>query len=128
MMSLKFFIDIIPSALGSTQPLTEMVTRNISWGEGSKCGRSLVLQPYHLHVPTVRISDSLNFLEPSRPFQACTGIAVPFTHFVLCRMLHIIHNLWTVSVRSLAKPTINCTMIRKYHDGMLKFVQNQNSK
>jgi hypothetical protein len=36
MMSLEFFIDINPSdrsmALGSTQPLTEMSTRNISWG------------------------------------------------------------------------------------------------
>jgi hypothetical protein len=33
MVSLEFFIDIIvPTALGSTQPLTEMITRNISWG------------------------------------------------------------------------------------------------
>jgi len=37
MVSLKFFIDN-PSdstmALGLTQPLTEMSTRNISWGYG----------------------------------------------------------------------------------------------
>jgi hypothetical protein len=36
MMSLEFFIDINPSdrtmALESTQPPTEMSTRNISWG------------------------------------------------------------------------------------------------
>jgi hypothetical protein len=36
MVSLGFFIGIIlsvdPMALGSTQPLTEMSTRNISWG------------------------------------------------------------------------------------------------
>jgi hypothetical protein len=32
MVSLEFFIDIILPALGSTQPLTEMSTRNISWG------------------------------------------------------------------------------------------------
>jgi hypothetical protein len=35
-VSLEFFIDINPSnramALGSTQPLTEMSTRRISWG------------------------------------------------------------------------------------------------
>jgi hypothetical protein len=35
-VSLEFFIDINPSdrtmALGSTQPLTEMSTRSISWG------------------------------------------------------------------------------------------------
>jgi hypothetical protein len=75
------------------------------------------IKPYHLHEPTVRISESLNLLEPSGPFQACAGIAVPFTLFVLCRtsMLHIIHNLWTVSVRSLANPTVNCTVIPKYH-------------
>jgi len=36
MMSLEFFTDIIlpirTMALGSTQPLTEMSTRSISWG------------------------------------------------------------------------------------------------
>jgi len=32
MVSLEFFIYIIFPALGSTQPLTEMSTRNISWG------------------------------------------------------------------------------------------------
>ena len=36
LVSLEFFIDINPSdrtmALGSTQPLTEMSTRSISWG------------------------------------------------------------------------------------------------
>jgi len=32
MVSLEFFIDtILPAALWSTQPLTEMSTRNISW-------------------------------------------------------------------------------------------------
>jgi hypothetical protein len=33
MVSLEFFIDIIVSVtLGSIQPLTEMSTRNLSWG------------------------------------------------------------------------------------------------
>jgi len=33
MVSMEFFIDIIlPTALWSTQPLTEMSTRSISWG------------------------------------------------------------------------------------------------
>jgi hypothetical protein len=35
MVSLEFFTDIILSValtLGSTQPLTEMSTRNLSWG------------------------------------------------------------------------------------------------
>ena len=35
-------------------------------------------QPYHLHVPTVLNSSSLNLLEPSGSVQACNGIALPF--------------------------------------------------
>jgi len=62
-------------ALGLTQPLTEMSTRNISWGvkTASAWGR----QPYHLHVPIVLKSGTLNILEPSGPVQACNGIALP---------------------------------------------------
>jgi len=34
-------------------------------------------QPYHLHVPIVLKSGSLNLLEHSGPAQACNGIALP---------------------------------------------------
>jgi len=34
MLSFEYLIDIIHPALGSTQTLTEMNTRNISWGVG----------------------------------------------------------------------------------------------
>jgi len=34
---------------------------------------------YHLHVPIVLKSGSLNLLEPSGHVQACIGIALPFT-------------------------------------------------
>jgi len=61
-------------ALGSTQPLTKMSTRNISCGV--KAGG---WQPYHLHVLTVSKSRSLNLLEPSGPVQACNEIAFAFT-------------------------------------------------
>ena len=69
-------------ALGLTQPLKEMSIRNISWGV--KVAGVYGWQPYHLHVPTVLISGSLNLLEPSgpvqaRPVQARNGIALPFT-------------------------------------------------
>jgi len=60
-------------ALGLTHPLTEMSTRNISWGV--KSAGALDWQPYHLHVPIVLKSGSLNLLEPSGPVQACKGIA-----------------------------------------------------
>jgi len=46
-----------------TQPLIEMSTRDISW------------KPYHVRVPIVLKSGSLNLLEPSEPVQACNGIA-----------------------------------------------------
>ena len=63
-------------AVGSTQPLTEMSTRSISWGV--KAAGAYGWQPYHLHVSTVLKSGSLNLLEPSGPVQACNGIALPF--------------------------------------------------
>ena len=62
-------------ALESTQPLTEMSTRNISWGV--KKGGALGWQPYHLHVLIVLKSGSLNLLEHSGPVQDCNGIALP---------------------------------------------------
>ena len=63
-------------ALGSTQPLTEMSTRNISWG--IKAAGAYGWQPYHLHVPTVLKSGSLSLLEPSGLVQACNWITLPF--------------------------------------------------
>ena len=56
-------------ALGLTQPLAEMTTRNIS--SGVKAASVEGWQPYHLHVLIVLKSGSLNLLEPSRPVQAC---------------------------------------------------------
>jgi len=58
-------------ALGLTQPLTEMSTRNISWGVKACVG----LTTYHLHVPIVLKSGTLNLLEPSGPVQTCSGTA-----------------------------------------------------
>jgi hypothetical protein len=73
-------IRIFPSgctiAPGLTHCLAEMTTRNISWG---KDGRCVGLKPYHLYVPIVLKSGSLNLLEHSEPIQACNGIALPFT-------------------------------------------------
>ena len=60
-------------ALGSTQPLTEMSTRNISWGV--KAAGAYDWQLYHLHVPIVLKSESLHLLEPSGPVKACNRTA-----------------------------------------------------
>ena len=59
-----------------TQPLTEM--RYQEYFLGVKAAGAYGWQPYHLHVPIVLKSGSLNLLEPSGPVQACNGIALPF--------------------------------------------------
>jgi hypothetical protein len=59
--------------LGSTQHLTEMSTRNISWGV--KEAGAYGWQTYQFYVPIVLKFGSLNFLESSGPVQACNGIA-----------------------------------------------------
>jgi hypothetical protein len=67
-------------ALGSTEPLTEISTRNVSWvvNTANAQGR----QPYHFQVLIVLKSGSLNLLVPSGPVQACSGIALLF--FLMC--------------------------------------------
>jgi hypothetical protein len=60
--------------LGSTPLLTQTSSRNISWEV--KAADALGSESYHLHVPTVLKSGSLNLLEPSEPVQACTGISL----------------------------------------------------
>jgi hypothetical protein len=59
--------------LGSTQPLTEMSTRCISWGKGGRCVRLTTLPP---SCAVVMKSGDLNFLELSGPLQACNGSAI----------------------------------------------------
>jgi len=67
-------------SLGSTQPLTEMSTRIISWGKGGRCVRLTTLSP---SCAIVMKSGNLNFLEPSGPVQTCNGtdllLPLPFT-------------------------------------------------
>jgi hypothetical protein len=87
--------SVCTMALRSTQHLTEMSNMNISCGV--KAAGALGWQPYHLHVPIVLKSGSLNFVETSGPVQACTGIVLPFKIFkpqilsnlILLALLHI---------------------------------------
>ena len=55
-------------------------------------------QPYHLHVPIFMKSGSLNLLEPSRPVQACNGVALPLPltklYGVTCHKLQISLSPW----------------------------------
>ena len=61
-------------ALGSTQPLTEMITRSIYWGKGGRCLRLTNLPP---SCAFVMKCGKLNFLEPSGPLQVCNGTDLP---------------------------------------------------
>ena len=63
-------------ALGLTQHLTELNTRNISWGV--KAAGVVGWQTYHLHVPIVLKSGNFSLLEPSGPGQALTEVILPF--------------------------------------------------
>jgi hypothetical protein len=63
-------------ALGLTQAVKEMSARNISWGV--KAAGAYCWQPYHIHVPIVLKSGSLNFLKVLGPVQACNGRALHF--------------------------------------------------
>ena len=73
----QFFIDIkIPSdhtmALGSTLPLTEMITRSISWGvkEAGLWG----WQPYHHPVPLSRNLGTVTSWNPLGLFRPVMGL------------------------------------------------------
>jgi len=63
-------------ALSSTQPLTEMSTKSISWGQRRPVLKADNLPPSCAFVTK---SGSLKFLEPSGPLQACNGIALSLT-------------------------------------------------
>jgi len=82
-------------ALGLTQHLTEISTRNISWRV--KAAGAYGWQSYRLHVSTVMKSGSLNLLEPSRPVQACNGTALPLSlnviqlNIVTCETFNQLH-------------------------------------
>ena len=63
-------------ALGSTQNLTEISTRSISWGgKGGRCVRLPTLLPFFVFVTK---AGNRIFLEPCGPFWACNGTDLPF--------------------------------------------------
>jgi len=69
-------------ALGSTQPLVKMSTRNIPGGKGSWCVR-LTTSP-----PSCAKSGSLNLLESFGPRRACYSTPLPYLY------MGILHSNW----------------------------------
>jgi len=78
-------------ALELTQPLTEMSTSNISWRVKGACAWGW--QPYHIHMPIVLKSGSLNLLEPSGPVQACNGIPLPFCVLSIAKNVYDVNSI-----------------------------------
>jgi hypothetical protein len=66
---------------GSTQPLTEMGTRNPSWASRRPVRRADNLTTFMCRLS--RNSRSLNLLEPQGPVLACSGQALPLP-FTTC--------------------------------------------
>jgi len=94
-----FFIDIKSfrtMALGSTQPLTEMSTSSICWGQRRPVRKADNLPP---SCAVVTKSGSLNFLEPSGSVQACNGTASPF------------YKLGSFSVRNFLHPPVTSNYV-----------------
>ena len=81
LVSLEFFIDIKSDRtmdLGSTQPLTEMSNRSISWGKGGRCVR---MTTYHHPVSLSRNLGTLTSWNPlglSRPVMGLLYLYLTF--------------------------------------------------
>ena len=70
--------------LGSTQPLTDMNTRSISWGQRQPV-RKADDQPPTCAVVTK--SGNINFVETSGPLWTCNGTALPLhLHALISRI------------------------------------------
>ena len=89
--------------LGSTQTLTEMSTRRISWGKGGRCVWLTTLPP----SCAVMKSGNINFLEPSGPLQACNATDLPFFSpdnvYVSCSIC--IKDISSMPKESISNPT-----------------------
>ena len=72
----RFFIDIIlPPHYDPDVESASHTNGHQKYLLRGKGGRCVELKPYHIHVPTILISGSLNLMETLR---ACTGIALTF--------------------------------------------------
>jgi len=76
-------------ALGSTQPLTEMSTRSISWGKDGRCVR---LTNLTTSCAVVMKAGNLNSLQPSGPL-----LYLYLYHYTISNKLNKAHAWYQVS-------------------------------
>ena len=102
--------SVAPQPTALQRAPTEMSTRSISCEV--KATGAQGWQRYHLHVPIVLKSGSLNILEPSGPVQACNGIALLSRTGIIPNKLHEclkLLNLHHVLYIPMHKAIILCT-------------------
>ena len=108
-------------ALGSTQPLTEMSTRSISWGQRRQVLKADNLPP---SCAVVTKCGNLNFLEPFGALRACNGtaffcvvcISLLFLYrFVYCFSFCAVCLLFFLQVYRPLPPGGNPIIVNKYH-------------
>jgi hypothetical protein len=102
-------------ALQLTQHLTEMSTTKVSWGV--KAADAYDRQSYHLHVPIVMKSGSLNLLESFGPVKVCNGIALPLTVPIPIRLF--IYTVQVIMVHNSVLPYRNVKQSSKAIKGYI---------
>jgi hypothetical protein len=84
-------------SLGSTQPLTEMSTKSISWGKSGRCVRLTTWPPY---CAVVKKSGNFNFLEPSGPLRPVKGLLYLLyilRLYILIRVDRVAQTVWRLT-------------------------------
>jgi hypothetical protein len=111
-----FFSDTFPSnrtmALGPTQPLVKMSTRNISGGKGSRCLRLMTSPPLHAECHGLWEPKPP---EPSGPHRACYRIPLPLPFTLplivcqaICGILILFIHIFKLSF-NLIPPSHSCS-------------------
>jgi len=95
-------------ALGLTRTVTEMRTRDVSWGV--KAAGVWGWQLYHLHVPVVSESGSLKLLEPSGPKIGLHKDCFTFYTYIHARIHVYIH----MYVHTYIHTYVLCTCVHTY--------------
>jgi len=91
---------MFPLVLSSNQPLTEMCTRSISWGQRLPVRKAD-------NLPPITKSGNVNFLKASGPLRACNGTALPLPCTCLVKRREVFFNCLLVFSTYLTENTFS---------------------